>query len=242
MSEGGEGGDEGPPPYVAPPPYAPPPAAGSPNYGLPGYWPQQYPPAAGYGSPYPAPPGYPHVAYPPPPGYGAAPGGYYRPPQPPPPLAFGTVPAGLAGLGALLVVVSLLGLPWFALEGQSLTTGDIRGLLDDYGDLASGLAVAYFSWLSWLLLVVAAGSAVAAALPNAGLSLAFRIAGPITSGFAVLLTVGAIELKNSIYASDDDYSRYFDSVSAGFWTALIGFVLIGAAGIIGPRKLRAPAQ
>jgi hypothetical protein len=265
-----EDGDGEAVPYVAPPPFARPPEPGPsappgylpypPTYGPSsgpghatgaapwsgGYWPGYsqsqagYPPPDGHGQPYAPPPGYPYAGYPPP--------GYLLPPpsdvstRAPATLAFGVVPAALAALGALLVVIALLGLPWYTPDGESLTTGDVRGILDDYGDLASGLSVAYFSWLSWLLLLAAAGSAVAAALPMAGLSLAFRIAGPIISGFAVLLSFGAIELKDSVYTTGEDYGRYFDTLSAGFWTAIVGFVLVGAAAVIGPRRVHIDAR
>jgi hypothetical protein len=81
--------------------------------------------------------------------------------------------------------------------------------------------------------LLSTGCAVLAALPRAGLSLAFRIAGPITAGFAVLFTLGAMELTNSVYL---DNSYYFEHLGAGFWVALVGFVLIGAGCIVGPRR------
>ncbi|MDQ6849126.1 MAG: hypothetical protein M3070_03915 [Actinomycetota bacterium] len=65
----------------------------------------------------------------------------------------------------------------------------------------------------------------------------FRIAGPILSGFAVVLSFGAIELESTRYAAEDTYGQYFGRRSTGFWIAILGFAIIGAAGIIGPRKL-----
>ncbi len=214
--------------YVAPPPFAAPPY----------FPPPDSRPPAGYGYPPPAQPGYRYPVYAAPPGYLAVPD--YDPPPEQVPLAFGMIAAGLAGLGSLLLLVALIGLAWFTSNGQNLTTGDIRNLLDSYGDLASGLSVAYFSWLCWVLLLLAAGCAAGAALPMAGLSLAFRIAGPIVAGFSVLLTFGAIELQNSLYTGDD-YPSYFDHLSTGFWVAVVGFCLIGAGSIVGPRKLATPA-
>ncbi len=203
-------------------------------------------PGAGEGVAYTAPPpfarpvgnGWPTAA---PPGYGydpAMPPAYHRPPSAAAPrLGFGIFAAGLTAFGTLLLLVSLLGLAWFTPDGQNLTTGDVRSLLDGYGDLASSLAVAYYSWLSWVLLLLGASSAVAAALPVRAVSLAFRIAGPIVSGFALLLTFGSIELKSSVYASSDDFSSSASHLGIGFWLAVAGFALIGAAAIIGPRKL-----
>lgn len=208
----GPGGGDPSGGYTPPPPYA------RPQEPAPVPSPYAYPPPPGYGY---APYGYP------PPGYG-----YGYPPPPPPRLTFGVVGAALATLGFLLVVVALLALPWFSFRG-GLTTGDIRSLLDDNGDLANDLSVSYFSWFSWVLVLLSAGCAIVAALPRNGLSLAFRIAGPIVAGFAVLFTLGSMELTNSVYA---DNTYYFEHLGAGFWVALVGFVLIGAGCIVGPRR------
>jgi hypothetical protein len=206
------GGTDGSGGYTPPPPYARPDESAPAPYGYP-------------------PPGY---AYP---QYGYPPPGYGYPPPPPPPrprLSFGVVAAALAGVGFLLMVIALLALPWFSVDG-GLTTGDVRSQLDDSGDLASDLSVAYFSWFSWTLLLLSAACALGAALPRHGLSLAFRIAGPILAGFAVLFTVGAMELTNSVY---DDNTYYFAHLAAGFWVALAAFTLIGAGCIVGPRRHR----
>lgn len=200
----------GDPRYTPPPPFAP---GAQP---LPGQ-----PPPPGYGYP---PPGY--YAYPPP-GYG-----YPPRPRPRPQLSYGVVAVSVAGFGFLLVAIALLALPWFSVNG-GLTASDVRGLLTDRGDLANSLSVAYFSWFSWLLLLISAGCAATAALPRPGLSLAFRIAGPLVAGFALVFTLGALELTDYQYA---DNTYYFEHLAAGFWVALIGFCCLGAGCIVGPRR------
>ena len=140
--------------------------------------------------------------------------------------------AAVGGVGAILLFSALLALPWFSVTG-GLNAADVRSLLDDRADLANGLSVAYFSWFGWVLLLISAACASLAIWPSYRISTAFRIAGPIVTGFAVLLTLGACELTDSRFNVDDTY--YFRHLSVGFWCALIGFVLLGIACIVGPR-------
>lgn len=197
--------------------------------------PMTEPPAGGYvppppyarppddRGPVPYPYAYPPYAYPPP---------YYPPVRPQPRLSFGVVGTCLAALGTLLVFVALIGLPWLSVD-EGLTTGDIRNRLDEMGEVANQLSVSYFSWFGWVLLLLSAGCAVTSSLPRAGLSLAFRIAGPIVAAFAALFTVGAMALTDELYA---DNGYYYEHLDTGFWVALLGFACIGAGCIVGPRR------
>lgn len=138
------------------------------------------------------------------------------------------------------MLLALAGLDWYSFAGGQ-TTGDVRHVLAGAGRAANGLAVAYYSWLCWLLLVLCAGSAALAAVPHYALSLGFRIAGPILCGLAVLFTVGSVELTGSDLArSDALQSFYYGHVAAGFWITLLGYVLLGAGAIVGP--MRGPQQ
>jgi hypothetical protein len=135
-----------------------------------------------------------------------------------------------------MVVVSLLGLDWYTFSG-GLTSSEVSGQLASFGDYANQLSVAYHSWLAWLLLMIATGCTVLACQPLRGISLAFRIVGPIISGIAVLLTFGSFQLTDPAYSSELDTSQYLDHLGPGFWAALIGFALIGMGAILGPRTV-----
>ncbi len=39
-----------------------------------------------------------------------------------------------------------------------------------------------------------------------------------------------------MYLDNIDNTYYFEHLGAGFWVALVGFVLIGAGCIVGPRR------
>jgi hypothetical protein len=163
---------------------------------------------------------------------------YQAQPTPAPPtlLALGTPGIMIALIGFVLIVASLLGLDWYTFSG-GLTNSDVSDQLARFGDYANQLSVAYHSWLAWLLLMITTGCTVLACQPLRGLSLAFRIVGPIISGIAVLLTFGTFELTDPAYSTELDTSRYLDHLGPGFWAALIGFALVGSGSILGPRKL-----
>src|SRR5579885_2435426 len=97
-------------PYVPPPPYARP---------------------ADGGAPWPGPPGFAPPPYSPPNG-GPAPAAA-------PVLEFGVVGAGLAGFGALLVVLAQLVLPWYSLDG-GLRSDGVRERLGSLGSLANDVS------------------------------------------------------------------------------------------------------
>lgn len=187
--------------------------------------PPQYGPPPGYG---------PQPGYGPPPGYG--PYGYRGGPPPRPDLRFGLVAVTLAGVGAAMVVLAFAGLDWYSFAGGQ-TVGDVRHLLDQAGSAANGLAVAYYSWLGWLLLLICTAAAVLAAVPVHGVATGFRIAGPVLAGLATLFTLGSVELTSSDLAGSDALqSFYYGHVAAGFWITLFGFVLIGAGALVGPMR------
>jgi hypothetical protein len=198
----------------------------------------QYPPDAAAGSP---PPGY---GYPPAHGYPyqwqyAAYRATASPSRRRQQLQFGLVAAALAGFGAAMVLIAFVGLDWYSFQGGQ-TVGDVRHVLDGTGQAANGLAVAYYSWFGWVLLVLCTTAAGIAALPIYAVSLTFRIAGSIVAGLAVLFTVGSVELTSSQLSAEDAVQTfYYEHVSAGFWVALIGFVFLGVASIVGPMRSNA---
>jgi LPXTG-motif cell wall-anchored protein len=203
-----------------------------PSYGQP-YPNQPYPGQPYPGQPYPQ-PGYPTGYYPVP--YAQPYPGYPGPP-PPVPLDFGIVGASIAAVGFVASVIALLALPWYDVSG-GLTSSDVHTRLQDYGDVANGLSSAYHGGLAWSLLLLCAAGAALACLPRRGLSFGFRIATPIVAGITALITFGSADLIDPTYSTDAENSYWFHHLDGGFWIMLVGFVLLGAGAIVGPRKRR----
>jgi hypothetical protein len=218
------------PPYSGPPEYEvqPYPQQSYPGQPYPAQpYPQQpqslYPAQPYPGQPYPQQPNQPGYAGPQPYGqpYGVPPypapyAPWLRPP--PRPLDFGKIGAGIAGIGALLLVISLLVLPWYDIDG-GLTSSDVHAKIADFGDVGNSFASAYHGGLAWFLLVICAAGAGLACLPRRGLSLGFRIATPIAAGLAALMTLGSSELVDPSYLSSDQDQYYLNHASWGFWLA-----------------------
>ncbi len=144
----------------------------------------------------------------------------------------------LTVVGAALGVIAFTTLNWFKSGGS--TFSDIHGSLQDVGWMATGPADAYFSWLGWTLLVVAALMALAAVTLRAAALL--RILTPIVCLAAIALTVPAIKLihgMSPILGVAGHLSDYLKDARAGFYLAVLGFVLLGGGAAAGPWRRRA---
>lgn len=206
------------------------------------------------------------------PGYSAPPtGGYVRPTgggQ-----RFGVVGAVLAIVGAILAVLAFTVLPWlrqdtrsmfFLFEGKSshTTFGKLHtavGTLQHRTGLVAsrvhfGVAPAYFGWLAWVLLAVAFVLAILAVAPLGPVTAALRPAAALVALAGIGLSLWAIDLfsydrtlAKPIGTRSPSYTDYLSHGSFAFWATLLGFVLIGAGALIGPRRttatsvVRAPA-
>lgn len=133
--------------------------------------------------------------------------------------------------GAIVTVVGVLA----ALVGTVLAWYSVNGVTVDLQDFAKGtsssgakpLPHAYFGWLLWVLLALTFVAALLAALPGR-LSKTLRILSPllgVLNAFLLVMSLGEL-LEVSIY----------DHTALGFWAILIGFIVTGAGGTLGPRR------
>lgn len=161
--------------------------------------------------------------------------------DPGPSQRFGLVGAGIAAIGAIVLIVAFTAINWFDGSGDS-HFGDLHklaGALDDK-NLASSWSVVYFGWLSWVLLAVGFIVAILANLPSP-LSAILRGLGVLIGLVGIALTFAAIKLTKSAAAaqqagSPPNYGDYFKHVSIGFWLAVVGFLVIAIGAVIGPRR------
>jgi hypothetical protein len=210
----GSGYGQQPPEYGSPQ-YGPPP--GQPGYGQPGY---EQP---SYGQPGQQQPGYGQPAGYGPPGYAANPYG-----RSPVTYEFGVVGTVVAAVGAILVVIAFTAVDWVKTSPSHF--GDINNRLDAAGSGAGGLASAYFGWLGWLLLVVTVVLCIAACAPSPAAQ-ALRAIGAIVAAISIAITFFAIRL--GAFGSLTDYLK---QARVGWYLTLIGFVLMGAGALNGPRR------
>ncbi|MGN6608583.1 MAG: hypothetical protein ACTHMS_16430 [Jatrophihabitans sp.] len=211
---------------------------GQPGYGQQGGYGQQpayaqqpgaYGEQPGYGQP---------PAYGQQPGYGQQPayGGYGQPSGARPGAAgrsLGIVALVLTVLGAAAVVVGFTALNWFTGSDRSHFS-DIGKVTKALGDQANSFSDAYFHWLGWVLLAVAAVVAVVAALPS-GFAAAARTLGVLIGLAAAGATVWALKFEGT---GGPAFSEYIKHARAGFYVAGGGFLLIAIGAAVGPRRAR----
>jgi hypothetical protein len=148
--------------------------------------------------------------------------------------------AGIAGLalaavGALLLVVGIAALDWYSLSGQGIKFNDLHDAAK-HGNV--GLMKAYGGFLAWILVVVVVVAAVLASLPIGAGGAACRVITPIVGALGIALTLVAL---NSFWTKDRKAGEavdvgIFKHASIGLYLTLLGFVVVGIAGVIGPRR------
>jgi hypothetical protein len=200
--------------------------------------PQPYAPADSYATPYWPPAGPPAPAYQPRRSFGVS-----------------SIVAvfGAAGVGTAFTV-----LQWFRKNynsvgggGSKVTFHDIHNTLDGLetklahspfgGFIDLGFSPTFFGWLGWALLAVAVvGAALAVSPLGTG---AVRVAGAFAGAVGAGLTAWNLQLfrVNADVGSrsarvPDGYLDWLKHTSFGAWAALAGFLLLGVAAAIGPRR------
>jgi|GEM_PF-1177882 len=129
-------------------------------------------------------------------------------------------------VGAIAGILAFTVLPWASNDGggDSAKFGDIHTALSAAN--TGGLGGAYFSWLAWAALAAAVLFAIAANVPS-GSQNYWRALGVILGLVGIGLTYGAIH----------DLHVGLGDVSAAFWVAIVGFVLIAAGSLVPSRPV-----
>ena len=154
-----------------------------------------------------------------------------------PPARIGVPGVALMVAGAVMVLVSFTSAAWYA-GTRSVdsvgprTFGSLHTLTQYPGTPA--VAHAYFSWLAWVLLILAIVFALGANLPTAHAN-PLRILGALIGMVGAGATYLAIEQPHQ-----GTSGSAFDNAAAGIWLALAGFLLAGAGAAIGPLPAKLP--
>lgn len=137
-----------------------------------------------------------------------------------------TMGIALAAIGGVVALIGTL-VDWYS---PSVSLRDIILALDAPG--AKAFPQAYFQWLMWVLLALTVAAALFANTVSP-LSTALRVASPILGALGVVLVL--VSLGQVI-----EGASIFSHASGGLWLVLGGFVVAGAAGTLGPVRLRPP--
>jgi hypothetical protein len=137
--------------------------------------------------------------------------------------------------GSALVLVSYRFLNWYDYprRADSVSQGDfgaLRASADQLG--GAGIAIAYFDWMSWAILIALILVGVAANLPVA-----------VADGLRVLgFLLGVIGAGSTYYALAQHFnatgssSSIFNHSTWGLWVVFVGFVLAAIGAGLGPRR------
>lgn len=153
--------------------------------------------------------------------------------DPGPSQTFGWTGFSISALGLVFVLVSFTAITWF--RDGNLKFRDVHSVIATISD--SGIAQVhpvakiYFGWLGWLVLFVVAVCAVLAATPS--VSGPFRVITPLLAAGAIAVTLVAVDIT-----SGNGYHFWISGARAGFYLALVGFLLAGVGATLGTRRER----
>lgn len=146
-------------------------------------------------------------------------------------------PLGVLGMscalaGGVITLVAFVGLVWLQPTSLSADFTQVRHAVSASG--INGLSDAYFTWLAWVLLVVAFALAVVANT-GGGAARGAGVLGGLVGLAGAVLTVFALRLTDG-----QSLRRYLDAAGAGFWAAVIGFALVALGAALGVSRKPAP--
>lgn len=138
---------------------------------------------------------------------------------------FGVVGATLAGVGFILLIISFTALDW--VKG-GVSFSDLNNAADRLD--VPGLTKSYFSYLGWLLAILLVVVAIVACLPS-------PVSGPLRA-FGAVLAAAAIALTLFALKGNGSFGDVFSDARAGFYVALLGFLVAGIGSLVGPQHRR----
>ena len=173
--------------------------------------------------------------------------------------------SAVVGAGVLLVLIGLIILPWFRVtsndfiahffagSGSSAGFGEVHSALERFQAevthegiapyVSFGAATSYFSWLAWVLAVVAAAFGALAVSPFGDRHWTPRWLAAVAAFAGGGLTVTALDLV--IFAGNPppnarppSYSQFLQQASLGPWAVVLGYALI-LGGAFAPHRARA---
>jgi hypothetical protein len=138
--------------------------------------------------------------------------------------------------GAGFVLISFRFLDWYHVPTSGAdTAGDptFPALRDSAQQLGgAGVALAYFDWLSWTLVIAVAVLGASAVLPLPGAA-SLRLLGFLAGILGAVATYYALAQHQNAVGSADSV---FHNATWGVWAAIGGFLVAGIGAALGPRR------
>lgn len=139
---------------------------------------------------------------------------------------FGVAGATLAGIGAILLIISFTAVDWLKFGGTSFS--DLHDAASSPG--APAMSSVYFGWLAWTLAIVLVVVAIVASLPSPASS-PLRALGGVLGAAGIVFTIFGLK-------GDQSFGDTFSNARGGFYLALAGFLLAGIGALMGPSHRR----